>query len=123
MRHSKIDLTMNVYTDPALLDVRGVLDAPPAPPLLTTAGPESGREAVRATGTDDSLARVVAPMVAPTLDNASTELSLPVKNGKRRKCGSGARRTRRNFKPCQTKDPRTIPVSGLRHWALQDLNL
>ena len=23
MRHSKIDLTMNVYTDPALLDVRG----------------------------------------------------------------------------------------------------
>src|SRR5262249_7966415 len=33
MRHSKIDLTMNVYTDPALLDVRGALDALPALPL------------------------------------------------------------------------------------------
>ena len=33
MRHSKIDLTMNVYTDPKLLDVRGALDVLPALPL------------------------------------------------------------------------------------------
>ncbi len=45
MRHSKIDLTMNVYTDPRLLDVRGALDALPALPL-------DGREAGRMTGTD-----------------------------------------------------------------------
>jgi hypothetical protein len=28
MRHSDIKLTMNVYTDPVLVDVRGALDAP-----------------------------------------------------------------------------------------------
>lgn len=33
MRHSKIDLTMNLYTDPRLLDVRGALDALPLLPL------------------------------------------------------------------------------------------
>jgi hypothetical protein len=29
MRHSKIDLSMNVYTDPKLLDVAGAMDALP----------------------------------------------------------------------------------------------
>ena len=29
MRHSSIDLTMNVYTDPRLLDVHGALDSLP----------------------------------------------------------------------------------------------
>ena len=33
MRHSKIDLTMNVYTDPKLLDVAGAMEALPALPL------------------------------------------------------------------------------------------
>ena len=33
MRHSKIELTMNVYTDPRLLDVRGTLDVLPLLPL------------------------------------------------------------------------------------------
>jgi integrase len=33
MRHSKIDMTMNLYTDPRLLDVRGALDALPSLPL------------------------------------------------------------------------------------------
>lgn len=33
MRHSRIDLTMNVYTDPKLLDVHGALDALPKLPL------------------------------------------------------------------------------------------
>ncbi len=30
MRHSSIDLTMNVYTDPTLLDVAGAVEALPA---------------------------------------------------------------------------------------------
>ncbi|MCD4823934.1 MAG: site-specific integrase, partial [Phycisphaerae bacterium] len=30
MRHSKIELTMNVYTDPALLDIAGAVDSLPA---------------------------------------------------------------------------------------------
>jgi len=33
MRHSEIELTMGVYTDPRLLDVRGALDVLPALPL------------------------------------------------------------------------------------------
>src|SRR5207244_10147599 len=44
MRHSKIDLTMSVYTDPKLLDVRGALDVLPAL-TLGTGAPEG--EAVR----------------------------------------------------------------------------
>ena len=32
MRHSSLDLTMNVYTDPTLLDVAGVLAARPERP-------------------------------------------------------------------------------------------
>ena len=66
MRHSQIDLTMNVYTDPALLDVRGALDALPALPL------DSIREAAQATGTDGDSRRAagfVAPPVVPTADN------------------------------------------------------
>jgi len=37
MRHSTIDLTMNVYTDPQLLDVAGALDCLPELPLRATA--------------------------------------------------------------------------------------
>ena len=37
MRHSSIDLTMNVYTDPKLLDVTGALDVLPELPLTPSA--------------------------------------------------------------------------------------
>src|SRR5262249_39210961 len=77
MRHSDIKLTMNVYTDPKLLDVRGALDALP---LLPLSEGEAGRESVRATGTAGGLARMVAPtvapVVAPTADNRGATLSL-----------------------------------------------
>src|SRR5438270_8226705 len=65
MRHSKIDLTMNVYTDPALLDVRGALDTLPNLPL------DPMREAERATGTAGDFRQGVyslAPTLAPTQD-------------------------------------------------------
>jgi integrase len=60
MRHSKIDLTMSVYTDPRLLDVRGALDVLPALPLDGTDG-----EAVQATGTEGETGKF-APGFAPT---------------------------------------------------------
>ncbi len=75
MRHSKIDLTMNVYTDPRLLDVRGALDALPT---LSLQGDQAEGEAVRATGTDgipDNVVHLVAPTVAPTPDNPVQPLS------------------------------------------------
>jgi hypothetical protein len=77
MRHSDIRLTMNTYTDPALLDVRGALGALPALPLDCDA---AEGEAVRATGTGgimDKAVRLVAPTVAPTPDNRGTTLSFP----------------------------------------------
>jgi integrase len=55
MRHSSLELTMQDYTDPRLLDVAGALAALPALPLGVTPP-----EAARATGTDDAVAPNVA---------------------------------------------------------------
>ena len=59
MRHSKIDLTMNVYTDPRLLDVHGALNALPG--LL----PKPADDNQQATGTD--CRRLVPPNVPPRI--------------------------------------------------------
>ena len=65
MRHSDIDLTMNVYTDPTLLDGHGALDALPS--MAVNGNPSTECERQPATGTDDVLlARTLAPMLAPT---------------------------------------------------------
>ena len=48
MRHSTLELTMNTYTDPRLLDVAGALDALPALPPIDR--PDAQR--AKATGTD-----------------------------------------------------------------------
>ena len=50
MRHSTIDLTMNTYTDPRLLDIHGALNSLPS--LNLNASPSTNRIAMRATGTD-----------------------------------------------------------------------
>ncbi len=42
MRHSSLDLTMNVYTDPELLDVAGALEA--LPELSVHGAVETGPE-------------------------------------------------------------------------------
>ncbi len=51
MRHSTLDLTMNTYTDPRLLDVAGALDVLPALPL------DSAEAVARAVGDDAPHAR------------------------------------------------------------------
>ncbi len=66
MRHSTLDLTMNVYTDPRLLDVAGAVDA--LPDLLLKEAPETERQ--RATGTGDN--RPLAPNIASNLVQAAT---------------------------------------------------
>ena len=65
LRHSSIDLTMNVYTDPKLLDVYGALDALPALPLN-----DNRQERHQATGTEGANS-LLAPLLAPTPDNSS----------------------------------------------------
>ena len=92
MRHSNIDLTMNVYTDPKLLDVQGALDSLPS---LDWKSPETltERAVLRATGTDGRNPSVnprlpatagateksfVAPVVAPDTGERGQFLSFPV---------------------------------------------
>jgi hypothetical protein len=71
MRHSDIKLTMGVYTDPRLLDVRGAVEKLPALPLPKGPGPASAGT-LPMTGTDgciptrpDSVAPAVAPAPFP----------------------------------------------------------
>ncbi len=67
MRHSTIDLTMNVYTDPKLLDVAGAVESLPALPIVAKDGQfDSARIDVRATGTDDMTASPLVPVLVPT---------------------------------------------------------
>jgi len=66
MRHSKLDLTMSVYTDPRLLDVAGAMDVLPSLPLDDS--PQ--RERAKATGTD---AAEHVPMHVPTSGNQRTQ--------------------------------------------------
>ena len=66
MRHASIDLTMNVYTDPRLLDLHGAVNALPELPLEGSIGSPA---ALRATGTDAAGLGEFAPKFAPTADN------------------------------------------------------
>ena len=63
MRHSTIDMTMNVYTDPKLLDIQGALDSLPSLDLNTS--PTIERQSMRATGTDDNSSSQLVPMLVP----------------------------------------------------------
>jgi hypothetical protein len=80
MRHSRIDLTMNVYTDPKLLDVDGAIQSLPALPLDTN--PASDREVIAATGTDNPRPKCVAPTVAPTSGHRGHLVSISGNTGK-----------------------------------------
>ena len=63
MRHSKIDLTMNVYTDPRLLDVSGALDA--LPTMSLTGDLNRSSEVVSMTGTDGQDDPILPPILPP----------------------------------------------------------
>ncbi len=83
MRHSNINLTMNVYTDPKLLDVYGALDSLPS--LDLNASPSTERNSMRATGTDDTPCfsgatgkSFVAPPVAPNVGERGQSVSFAV---------------------------------------------
>jgi hypothetical protein len=73
MRHSTIDLTMNTYTDPKLLDIQGAMERLPALPLERLI-----RSAARATGTDDDSG--LAPALAPKTYRSGASAPFPVKS-------------------------------------------
>jgi hypothetical protein len=104
MRHSKLELTMGVYTDPKFLDVHGALDVLPQLPL---AGP-AGAESVLMTGTDP---RTVAPTVAPTWCNRGQDESFPVKLGEVLEALAQRDTVAVTSIPVNTKDPLTTAVS------------
>jgi hypothetical protein len=109
MRHSKIDLTMTVYTDPALLDVRGALDALPDLAL------DSAREAEWATGTAGDFRQGVcslAPTLAPTPDKSVQAGAFPVISAAAPRQGEERGPLAVSGSPGKRKHPLTSPVSG-----------
>jgi integrase len=101
LRHSSLELTMQHYTDPRLLDVAGALAALPA--LPTAAAPP---EAARATGTDD--AGAVALTVALNTGRTRQTESLAVQSPR------GQRAAEVTRSPGETRDSRQKPNSGDR---------
>jgi integrase len=131
MRHSDIKLTMQVYTDPKLLDVAGALNALPALPLDSDS--VQSVQCAQATGTEgrtygpmvkgvqqsaDSVAPLVAPTVAPTTDKASVSLSIPDKVNTEAESHTVAV----SGCPDKKKGSLAIPVSEPSEWALRDSN-
>jgi integrase len=74
MRHSSIDLTMNVYTDPRLLDIAGAMQSLPS--LSLKSKPVAQCQQMNGTYAAGSL----APTLAPTFDNPCKSLSIADKN-------------------------------------------
>ena len=60
MRHSSIDLTMNVYTDPRLLDVQGAIES--LPQISTTPEPSENTQRIAAGAETFTPSAVAVPM-------------------------------------------------------------
>ena len=85
MRHSRIDLTMNVYTDPTLLDVAGAVESlPNIMPMVPIA------TYLQATGTHDPFSSELPPELPPTFDSEGRNRRFVSQNGKMGKNCGGA---------------------------------
>ncbi len=115
MRHKSLDMTMQVYTDPKLLDVRGALDALPTLPLGI--GSEQSEGAM--TGTDAS---PLAPMLAPTFDKRVTELSIPDEMNSDGQAIKAGRTFAVSPDVDKRREPLTIAVNGSRMSGRLDSN-
>ena len=110
MRHSKIDLTMNVYTDPKLLDVAGAMEALPSLPLGN--GRQTEAAAVSATGTDDSTPSPLVPTLVPTTGKPRVLQSIIGKIASESEENEEAGPVALSAYPVKRKDPLTTAVSG-----------
>ena len=118
MRHKKIDLTMNVYTDPKLLDIHGALESLPDFALEGRSPAESHRQ--KATGTEGQLQ--LAPPLAPNLVQAGQAMSFPDRTAPSGPEGSDSLRLVRSGVSVKRKDPLSIADSGSRRRGRRDLN-
>ncbi len=105
-RHSSMDLTMNVYTDPKLLDVQGALDALPA--LSLDAEHHRERLPAKSTGTDDRF----APAFAPTSVKPGANLTIAGKTDRVGIARTNSHRVAASGYHVKEKDPLTIAVNG-----------
>ncbi|HEY1598687.1 MAG TPA: hypothetical protein VGG64_03750 [Pirellulales bacterium] len=105
MRHGNIGLTMNVYTNPKLLDVHAALDALPALPL---SGPSPQEQL--ATGTDDRIERPVAPRAGERSKSWSTAVKM---TDNRQERDESLRADASSYSVKQN-NPLTIAVNGLQ---------
>ncbi len=112
MRHSKIDLTMNVYTDPALLDIRGALDALPTLALSIDHPEATELEATGTEGTIETCLRSLAPLLAPVTDLRGQSETLTVTTS--REDGQHGEQDPLDVTsiPVNGKDPLTVRVRG-----------
>jgi hypothetical protein len=120
MRHSTINLTMNVYTDPKLLDVAGAVESLPALPL--GAGLQREAVAVRATGTDDLLPSPLVPTLVPNSGKSRTLQSIVDKAASEAEKPGIIDTVAPSACVVNRKDPLTIAVNGSSEWAMRDSN-
>ncbi len=118
MRHSTIDLTMNVYTDPKLLDVAGAMDALPALPLVV--GQASEAVTLKATGTGNSVVGQFAPKFAPTTVKTSILGSILDKAASAAGKSNATAAIAGSAYAVNRKDPLTIAVNESSEWAMTD---
>ena len=111
MRHSTIDLTMNVYTDPKLLDVAGAMESLPALPLGD--GRQTAANVLSATGTDDLTPSPLAPTLAPTTGKTGALQSIMDKIASAGRELSGAEPVAVSACPVKRNNPLTTGVNGL----------
>jgi integrase len=121
MRHSRIDLTMNVYTDPKLLDTAGAVEKLPELPLDLDLQPETAR----ATGTDDLTPdpdRNVRLFVRYGTGNSATRLATICKNAA--DGGLDEKTADRAVNPCRIKsnDPLATHCKGSLKRGRRDSN-
>ena len=105
MRHSTIDLTMDVYTDPRLLDVAGAMNALPTLPLAGRGKPQA--ELARLTGTYD--VAPLAPTLAPTSYKSSISGTTADKTTDRKACAASRGELAEN--PCNINAKRPLSFS------------
>ena len=120
MRHSTINLTMNTYTDPKLLDVAGAVESLPSLPL--TGGTQGEGIAAKATGTDDLTTSPLVPVLVPTHDKSRTVWS--TRDKKARKPGEAGRGASLavSGSPVKRSEPLSTLDNGSRQWAMADSN-
>jgi hypothetical protein len=109
-------MTMQVYTDPKLLDVRGALDALPSLPL----GTGDDHIELAMTGTDDQ--QSLAPTLAPDWCKRTTPLSKADKMNSDGQVIKASETVAVSGDSVKRKDPLTIAVNGSDQWALRGSN-